>query len=70
MQYNTEPVQSAVLCYKRLRLCVLLSQVEKSTEGAGPLRTVKIDNQEERAAATVNSVSSGLTETMMPILGA
>uniref|UniRef100_A0A4W5R279 RALBP1 associated Eps domain containing 1 n=1 Tax=Hucho hucho TaxID=62062 RepID=A0A4W5R279_9TELE len=26
--------------------------VEKSTEGAGPLRTVKIDNQEERAAAT------------------
>lgn len=49
---------------------MLCSQVEKSTEGAGPLRTVKIDNQEERAAATVNSVSSGLTETMMPILGA
>nr|XP_046147543.1 ralBP1-associated Eps domain-containing protein 1-like isoform X1 [Oncorhynchus gorbuscha] len=34
--------------------------VEKSTEGAGPLRTVKIDNQEERAAATVNSAKGSI----------
>ncbi|XP_029589568.1 ralBP1-associated Eps domain-containing protein 1 isoform X2 [Salmo trutta] len=34
--------------------------VEKSTEGAGPLRTVKIDNQEERAAATVNSAKGSM----------
>ncbi|KAK6295217.1 hypothetical protein J4Q44_G00344430 [Coregonus suidteri] len=33
---------------------------EKSTEGAGPLRTVKIDNQEERAAATVNSAKGSI----------
>uniref|UniRef100_A0A674ED96 RALBP1 associated Eps domain containing 1 n=1 Tax=Salmo trutta TaxID=8032 RepID=A0A674ED96_SALTR len=31
-----------------------------STEGAGPLRTVKIDNQEERAAATVNSAKGSM----------
>uniref|UniRef100_A0A4W5RDK6 RALBP1 associated Eps domain containing 1 n=1 Tax=Hucho hucho TaxID=62062 RepID=A0A4W5RDK6_9TELE len=31
-----------------------------STEGAGPLRTVKIDNQEERAAATVNSAKGSI----------
>uniref|UniRef100_A0A8C8LZG9 RALBP1 associated Eps domain containing 1 n=1 Tax=Oncorhynchus tshawytscha TaxID=74940 RepID=A0A8C8LZG9_ONCTS len=42
------------------KLCVLCSQVEKSTEGAGPLRTVKIDNQEERAAATVNSAKGSI----------
>ncbi|XP_038824087.1 ralBP1-associated Eps domain-containing protein 1-like isoform X3 [Salvelinus namaycush] len=34
--------------------------VEKSTEGAGPLRTVKTDNQEERAAATVNSAKGSI----------
>uniref|UniRef100_A0A8C7MCI6 RALBP1 associated Eps domain containing 1 n=1 Tax=Oncorhynchus kisutch TaxID=8019 RepID=A0A8C7MCI6_ONCKI len=34
--------------------------VEKSTEGAGPLRTVKIDNQEDRAAATVNSAKGSI----------
>uniref|UniRef100_A0A8C8IUS9 RALBP1 associated Eps domain containing 1 n=1 Tax=Oncorhynchus tshawytscha TaxID=74940 RepID=A0A8C8IUS9_ONCTS len=34
--------------------------VEKSLEGAGPLRTVKSDNQEERAAATVNSAKGSI----------
>uniref|UniRef100_A0A673W8H7 RALBP1 associated Eps domain containing 1 n=1 Tax=Salmo trutta TaxID=8032 RepID=A0A673W8H7_SALTR len=34
--------------------------VEKSSEGAGPLRTVKSDNQEERAAATVNSAKGSI----------
>uniref|UniRef100_A0A8K9UZK6 RALBP1 associated Eps domain containing 1 n=1 Tax=Oncorhynchus mykiss TaxID=8022 RepID=A0A8K9UZK6_ONCMY len=41
--------------------------VEKSTEGAGPLRTVKIDNQEERAAATVNSVRSIMAPPPKPV---
>uniref|UniRef100_A0A4W5NRP9 RALBP1 associated Eps domain containing 1 n=1 Tax=Hucho hucho TaxID=62062 RepID=A0A4W5NRP9_9TELE len=34
--------------------------LEKSSEGAGPLRTVKSDNQEERAAATVNSAKGSI----------
>ncbi|XP_029965919.1 ralBP1-associated Eps domain-containing protein 1 isoform X1 [Salarias fasciatus] len=42
-------------------------QVEKTSEGAGPLRTVKSDGQaDERPSATVNSVKAGSSGPLAP----
>lgn len=54
-------VQQRISSVMFLILCILCAQVDKSSEGAGPLRTVKSEGQaDERAPAVVNSVSQHL----------